>query len=75
MEQHPTIKQVLESKLDKNTKIEKLKRMAYDAAEMQVADAENMGSDENGQPGVDEIVEALNKLSEKKYKVSDFFSV
>lgn len=72
---HPLIESVLSSRLDQSEKIEKLKRMAFDAAEMQVADAENMGADENGMPGVDEIVDALNEISQRKYKVSDFYSV
>ncbi len=70
---HHEISKLLNSELNQTEKIAKLKRMAYDAAEKQVADQENMPNMANGDPDLKEIVDTLNELSGKHYKIADFY--
>lgn len=71
---HKEIDAILNSNQNNDKKIAQLKRLAFDTAEKQVADEENMHNKKaNGEPDIKEIVDALNKLSGKKYKVSDFY--
>lgn len=70
---HHAIEKILNSDLNHSEKLAKLKRLAFDTAEMQVADEENMPGPRNQNPELDEIVDEINKLSkDKKFKIADF---
>jgi len=72
---HHAIKKILTGDFTQQEKLEKLIRLAYDAAEMQIADEENMRGANGDNPGLDEIVVEINKLSsKKKYHVADFLA-
>lgn len=71
--QHKVITKILTAKLSQQEKLEKLIRLAYDSAEMQIADEENMRGSNGDNPPLDEIVIEINKLSpNKKHHVADF---
>lgn len=73
--QHPVIKKIHASDLPTQEKLKKLIRLAYDTAEMQIADEENMPGANGDNPELDEIVSEINKLSkDKKYKIADFLA-
>lgn len=73
--QHPVIKKIHTSNLSAQEKLQKLIRLAYDSAEMQIADEENMPGANGDNPELDEIVNEINKLSkDKKYKIADFLA-